>query len=197
MRDVSDRVRQEQALREQAMRLARTTDDLRHANEELNHRQLELERAMSARSRFYASMSHELRTPINAVLGYSTLLLENIDQEENPRYYLTSVAEGFEIVRKVGNPHVKFLYDFYHEQISEGNLIKKLKENIDFVGLVHIADVPGRHQPGTGEINYASIYRKLAELKYSGYAAMEFIPEGDPVAALRSAREMVISAVNQ
>ena len=126
-----------------------------------------------------------------------TLLLENIDQEENPRYYLTSVAEGFEIVRKVGNPHVKFLYDFYHEQISEGNLIKKLKENIDFVGLVHIADVPGRHQPGTGEINYASIYRKLAELKYSGYAAMEFIPEGDPGAALRSAREMVISAVNQ
>jgi hydroxypyruvate isomerase len=122
-----------------------------------------------------------------------TLLLENIDQEENPRYYLTSVAEGFEIVRKVGNPHVKFLYDFYHEQISEGNLIKKLKENIDFVGLVHIADVPGRHQPGTGEINYASICRKLAELKYSGYAAMEFIPEGDPVAALRSAREMVIS----
>ena len=107
------------------------------------------------------------------------------------------MAEGFEIVRKVGNPHVKFLYDFYHEQISEGNLIKKLKENIDFVGLVHIADVPGRHQPGTGEINYASIYRKLAELKYSGYAAMEFIPEGDPVAALRSAREMVISAVNQ
>src|SRR3989449_3924431 len=126
-----------------------------------------------------------------------TLLLENIDQEENPKYYLTSVAEGFEIIRKVGNPHVKFLYDFYHEQISEGNLIKKLKENIDFVGLVHIADVPGRHQPGTGEINYASIYRKLAELKYSGYAAMEFIPEGDPVAALRSAREMVITAVNQ
>jgi len=124
------------------------------------------------------------------------LLLENIDQEENPKYYLTSVGEGFEIVRKVGNPHVKFLYDFYHEQISEGNLIKKLKENIDLVGLVHIADVPGRHQPGTGEINYASIYRVLAELKYSGYAAMEFIPEGDPLAALRSAREMVISTVN-
>src|SRR5205823_8363085 len=58
-----------------------------------------------------------------------TLLLENIDQEENPRYYLTSVAEGFEIVRNVGNPNVKFLYDFYHEQISEGNLIKKLKDN--------------------------------------------------------------------
>src|SRR6266566_7279077 len=81
------------------------------------------------------------------------LLLENIDQEENPKYYLTSVAEGFEIIRNVDHPRVKFLYDFYHEQISEGNLIEKLEKNIDLVGLVHIADVPGRHEPGTGEIN--------------------------------------------
>ena len=124
-----------------------------------------------------------------------TLLLENIDQEENPKYFLTSVAEGFEIVRKVDNPHVRFLYDFYHEQISEGNLIEKLEKNIDLVGLVHIADVPGRHQPGTGEINYASIFRKLAELKYDRYAAMEFMPAGDPVATLRAAREQVAQAV--
>lgn len=124
-----------------------------------------------------------------------TLMLENIDQEENPKYYLTSVAEGFEIIRKVDNPHAKFLYDFYHEQISEGNLIEKLEKNIDQVGLVHIADVPGRHQPGTGEINYASIFRKLAELKYDRYAAMEFMPVGDPVATLRTAREQVAQAV--
>jgi hydroxypyruvate isomerase len=124
-----------------------------------------------------------------------TLLLENIDPEENPKYYLTSVAEGFEIIRKVDNPHVKFLYDFYHEQISEGNLISKLEKNIDQVGLVHIADVPGRHQPGTGEINYANIYRKLAQLKYDRYAAMEFKPDGDPVAILRAAREQVVQAV--
>ena len=124
-----------------------------------------------------------------------TLLLENIDQEENPKYFLTSVAEGFEITRKVDNPHVKFLYDFYHEQISEGNLIAKLEKNIDQVGLVHIADVPGRHQPGTGEINYANIFRKLAELKYDRYAAMEFMPSGDPVAILRAAREQVAQAV--
>ena len=121
-----------------------------------------------------------------------TLLLENIDPEENPKYFLTSVAEGFEIVRKVDNPHVKFLYDFYHEQIAEGNLIEKLEKNIDYVGLVHIADVPGRHQPGTGEINYENIFRKLAELKYTHYAAMEFEPSGDPVTALRAAREMAL-----
>jgi len=85
---------------------------------------------------------------------------------------------------------VKFLYDFYHEQIAAGNLIEKLEKNIDLVGLVHIADVPGRHEPGTGEINYSTIFRKLAQLRYQGYAAMEFMPQGDTVAALRAAREM-------
>jgi len=125
-----------------------------------------------------------------------TLLLENIDQEENPNYYLTSVAEGFEIVRQVGHPQVKFLYDFYHEQISEGNLIQKLEKNIGDVGVVHIADVPGRHEPGTGEINYANIYRKLIELKYGRYVAMEFIPTGDAIDSLRAAREMVLRAAS-
>jgi hydroxypyruvate isomerase len=119
------------------------------------------------------------------------LLLENIDQEENPRYYLKSSAEGMEIVRAVNHPQVQFLYDLYHEQIAEGNLIEKLEKNIDVVGLIHIADVPGRHQPGTGEINYGNIYKKLAQLNYRHVVAMEFKPIGDEVAALRAAREMV------
>jgi hydroxypyruvate isomerase len=122
------------------------------------------------------------------------LLLENIDPEENPKYYLTSVREGFEIIRGVDHPQVQFLYDFFHEQISEGNLIEKLEKNIQYTGLVHIADVPGRHQPGTGEINYENIYRKLAQLKYNRMVAMEFLPIGDPVARLRTAREQALRA---
>jgi hydroxypyruvate isomerase len=120
------------------------------------------------------------------------LLLENIDPEENPKYYLTSVAEGFEIIRAVDHPQVQLLYDFFHEQISEGNLIEKLDKNIEYTGLVHIADVPGRHEPGTGEINYGNIYRKLAQLKYDRIVAMEFIPIGDPMAELSHAREMAL-----
>ena len=77
-RDITERRRAEEALKEQAESLARTSEELRAANEELQRRQGEIEAAMTARSRFYASMSHELRTPINAILGYSTLLLENI-----------------------------------------------------------------------------------------------------------------------
>src|SRR5256884_2204326 len=122
------------------------------------------------------------------------LLIENIDPEENPKYFLTQSAEGFEIVRSVGNPHVKFLYDLFHEQISAGNLIAKLEKNIDLIDLVHIADVPGRHHPGTGEINYSNIFRKLAELHYSRYVAMEFDPLGDAVKELRDARELAISS---
>jgi hydroxypyruvate isomerase len=116
------------------------------------------------------------------------LLLENIDPEENPKYFLTSVSEGFEIVREIGSPHVRFLYDFFHEQ---------LEKNIDVVGLVHVADVPGRHEPGTGEIHYPNIYRKLAQLKYNRYCAMEFLPTGDPVNALRAAREEVIGVASE
>jgi hydroxypyruvate isomerase len=122
------------------------------------------------------------------------LLIENIDPEENPKYFLTQSAEGFEIVRSVGNPHVKFLYDLFHEQIAAGNLIEKLEKNIDLVGIVHVADVPGRHHPGTGEINYPNIFRKLAELRYSRYVAMEFKPLGDSVKELRDARELAIAS---
>ncbi len=124
------------------------------------------------------------------------LLLENIDPEENPKYYLTSVAEGFEIIRAVDHPQVRLLYDFYHEQIAEGNLIEKLEKNIDYTGLVHIADVPGRHIPGTGEINYDNIYRKLVELKYNRRVAMEFYPLSDGVAELRRAKEQALRAAS-
>lgn len=123
-----------------------------------------------------------------------TLLLENIDPEENPEYYLTSVAEGLEIVRAVNHPNVRFLYDFYHEQIAEGNLIAKLEKNLEYIGLVHIADVPGRHAPGTGEINYANIFRRLAEMNYQRYVAMEFLTGEDPVNELRAAREFALQS---
>ncbi len=123
-----------------------------------------------------------------------TLLLENIDLEENPHYYLWSMPEAFKIIEEVNNPQVKVLYDFYHAQISGGNLISNLERHFDKVGLVHIADVPGRHQPGTGEINYINIYKKLAELKYDRYVAMEFFPTGDPVKLLAQAREEALRA---
>jgi len=125
-----------------------------------------------------------------------TAVIEPIDRIENPPIYLDGVTEAFEIVRAVGSPNIKVLYDVYHEQREFGNLIEKFEKNIDQVGLIHIADVPGRHEPGTGEINYLNIYRKLAQLNYKGPIAMEFYPTGDIVETLRHAREQAQSLLS-
>jgi hydroxypyruvate isomerase len=122
------------------------------------------------------------------------IVIEPIDLLENPTIYLTTVSDAFEIARAVNAPQVKVLYDFYHEQRGFGNLIEKLEKNIDLVGLVHVADVPGRHEPGTGEIDYTTIYRKLAELKYSRWIAMEYYPTEEPVASLKKSKETVQQA---
>jgi hydroxypyruvate isomerase len=123
------------------------------------------------------------------------IVIEPIDLLENPAIYLSTVTEGFAIVREIGSQTVKVLYDFYHEQRSYGNLIEKLEKNIDWIGLVHIADVPGRHEPGTGEIDYANIYRKLAGLGYDKFIAMEYYPTHDPAESLRASRLAVQQAV--
>ncbi|MGB8325069.1 MAG: TIM barrel protein [Candidatus Acidiferrum sp.] len=151
-----------------------------------------------SREKMHANCVEALKLAADLVAPQKVeLLLENIDPEENPKYFLTSVAEGFQVIREVGNPHVRFLYDFFHEQIAEGNLISKLEKNLDLTGLVHIADVPGRHEPGTGEINYAAIFRKLGQLGYPRYVAMEFIPTGDVVTSLRAAREFAEKYANE
>jgi hydroxypyruvate isomerase len=130
------------------------------------------------------------------ILGAAGLtgLIEPIDRLENPSIDLDGVTEAFEIVRAVGSPRMKVLYDLYHEQRGLGNLIEKLEKNIDEVGLIHVADVPGRHEPGTGEVNYGNVYRTLARLEYRGVIAMEFYPTGDVVETLRRAREEALRA---
>ncbi len=117
------------------------------------------------------------------------VVIEPIDLLEAPMAYLNSVTDAFEMVRTIGSQNLMVLYDFYHEQRGAGNLLEKLEKNIEWVGLVHVADVPGRHQPGTGEIDYDNIYRKLAELRYDKFIAMEFYPTGDPVQVLEAARQ--------
>ena len=141
----------------------------------------------------YQSCVDALKQAAELIEGKNVrVLIENIDPEENPRFYMTSVAEGFEIVRTVNHPQIRALYDLYHEQIAAGNLIEKLEKNIDLTGLIHIADVPGRHEPGTGEINYHSIYKKLGQLKYDRYLAMEYFPTYDPIESLRANRQMAL-----
>jgi hydroxypyruvate isomerase len=143
---------------------------------------------LDPKAQHQASVDNLKRAADLAAKNDVQIVIEPIDPLENPTIYLRTVSDGFDIVREVGSPHVKVLYDFYHEQRAFGNLIEKLEGNIDLIGLVHIADVPGRHDPGTGEIDYANIYRKLAELRYSKFIAMEFYPVEDPTDSLKKAR---------
>ena len=116
------------------------------------------------------------------------IVIEPIDFLENPTIFLASVTQAFEIVKTVNAPNVKVLYDLYHEQRSFGNLIEKLVANIDRIGLIHVANVPGRHEPWLGEVDYIAIYKKLAELRYNRWIAMEYYPTSDPLASLKKAR---------
>ena len=90
--------------------------------------------------------------------------------------YLYRSDQGFEILRKVNSPNVKLLYDVYHQQITEGNLIDTIRENIDAIGHFHIADVPGRCEPGTGEINYKNVLKAILESGYRNYVGCEYNP---------------------
>src|SRR5204862_969239 len=131
VRDISERVRQEAALREQATALEQALADLKIANEELSLRQEDLERAMTARSRFYASMSHELRTPINAVLGYSTLLLENIYGSLNEKQ-----REGIERTHKAAKHLLELVNDVLDLSKIEAGEIDLRLQPVSFPSLI-------------------------------------------------------------
>ncbi|SFL33827.1 hydroxypyruvate isomerase [Halogranum rubrum] len=94
-------------------------------------------------------------------------------------YYLDSSYEAYEIVDAVDSPAVSVLFDIYHQQITEGNVIQNLTEHVEFVGYVHVADVPGRHEPGTGELNYERIFEALDDAGYDGYVGLEYAPVDD------------------
>ena len=103
-----------------------------------------------------------------------TLVLEPLNiLVDHKGYYLTTTAQGVEIVKEVGSPQVKLLYDVYHQQITEGNLINNIRDNIQHIGHIHIGDVPGRKEPGTGEINYRNVFKAIAETGYDKYVVLE------------------------
>jgi PAS domain S-box-containing protein len=131
VRDISERQRSEEALREQAKSLAKAMAELKALNDELGERQAELERAMAARSRFYASMSHELRTPINAVLGYSTLLLENIYGPLNEKQ-----AEGITRTHKAAKHLLELVNDVLDLSKIEAGKIDLRLQPVHFPQLI-------------------------------------------------------------
>jgi len=106
-----------------------------------------------------------------------TLVVEPLNTHvDHAGYYLDSSDEGAEIVRAINSPNLKLLFDVYHMQIMEGNLIAHIEKHIDIIGHFHSAGVPGRHEVFDGEIHYPAIIRRLESLGYQGCFGLEYMP---------------------
>jgi hydroxypyruvate isomerase len=94
-------------------------------------------------------------------------------------YFLSRSDEAAEIIRAVDSPNVRMLYDIYHQQITEGDLIRNIRKYADLIAHYHLADHPGRHEPGTGEINYHNVLQAIRDTGYRGYVGLEYWPSTD------------------
>jgi hydroxypyruvate isomerase len=114
-----------------------------------------------------------------------TVMIEPINSRiDMPGYWLDDVEKGFRLLRAVDRNNVKLQYDIYHAQIIAGDLARTLEANIDQIGHIQIADNPGRHEPGTGEINYPFIFDLLDRLGYKGWVGCEYKPKAGTEAGL-------------
>ena len=121
-----------------------------------------------------------------------TLVIEPLNEKvDHPGYYLIASGEAFDIVEKVGSPNVKVVFDIYHQQISEGNLIPNITKDIDRIGHFHAAGHPGRNELNSGEIHYPEVFAAIKRTGYEGYVGLEYWPKNDPVSGLRSVVEIL------
>jgi hydroxypyruvate isomerase len=121
-----------------------------------------------------------------------TICLELLNSKVNhPDYMADHTAWGARVMHEVNSPRVKLLYDIYHMQIMEGDLIDTIRQNIGVLGHFHTAGVPGRHElDATQEIQYIAVMKAIADTGFQGYVAHEFLPTGDPLTSLRQAVEL-------
>jgi hydroxypyruvate isomerase len=119
----------------------------------------------------------------NSITLYLEALNTVIDHAGN---FLARTGDAAEITRLIGSPRLKILYDVYHMQLNEGRLCENISAFIDQIGHVHVADVPGRHEPGTGEINYSHVLNHLEKAGYTGLVGYELIPKTSSAEAVKA-----------
>jgi len=132
-----------------------------------------------------------------------TICLEQLNTRDDshpmkghPGYQGDDLDYVASIVRRVDSPGLKMVFDVYHVQIMHGDILRRLEENRDLLGHIHLAGVPGRNEiDDRQEINYPAVMHKLVELGYEGYIGYEFIPTGDPLVGLSEAVKLCTSAV--
>ena len=113
-----------------------------------------------------------------------TLVVEFINQKDMPGFFLHSSAQTVRLIEAVGRDNLFMQYDVYHAQREEGELAATLRAHISRIGHIQIADNPGRHQPGTGEINYNFLLAEFDRLGYQGFVGLEYVPDPDTRSSL-------------
>jgi hydroxypyruvate isomerase len=113
-----------------------------------------------------------------------TLLIEAINTRDIPGFYLNTSRQAFDIMHYAAVPNLKFQYDIYHMQIMEGDLAPTIEKHLDRIGHMQLADTPGRHEPGTGEINYPFLFAHIDKVGYQGWIGCEYRPAGNTEAGL-------------
>ncbi len=112
-------------------------------------------------------------------------LIEAINTRDQPGFFIHTTEQTRQLIEEVGHDNLFIQYDFYHMQIMEGDLAPTVKENLDLIAHMQLADTPGRHEPGTGEINYNFLLNYLDEINYAGWVGCEYSPIGDTVEGLK------------
>jgi hydroxypyruvate isomerase len=105
-------------------------------------------------------------------------VIEMLNHNDVPGFHLVGPREALQLLEEVNHPNLRLQYDIYHMQIMEGNLIDTMSANISSIGHIQIADNPGRHEPGTGEINFPNVFAAIDAAGYNGWIGCEYIPAG-------------------
>lgn len=117
-----------------------------------------------------------------------TLVLEAVNNISVPHYFFTRTQQSGDLARVIGSPNFKILYDIWHMQQMEGNLVRTIVEYRDVIGYVHIGDTPERYEPGTGEVNFDRIKKTLQEIGYDGVLGFELVPSVSSSESIRLLR---------
>lgn len=107
-----------------------------------------------------------------------TILIEPMNHRDRPGYFLQYVEQAAAIIEQAGRRNIKLMFDCYHVQITQGDLVSRLRTHLDLIGHVQIAAVPSRAEPDEGEVNYREIFRALDSLGYQGWVGAEYKPRG-------------------
>jgi hydroxypyruvate isomerase len=113
-----------------------------------------------------------------------TLLVEPVNDKDIPGFLLTTTSDAVGLLDEVGDPRVRLQFDVYHVQRMEGDVTERLRALLPRIAHVQVADNPGRHQPGTGELNFPFLLGELDRLGYDGFVGLEYVPEPDTTGSL-------------